>query len=199
MRKAALIVLDVDGVLLDFYQGAASILAEMLGRAIVRVSDKPATRHRYGLTEQEYQDMRALMREHHQGWRNLPTLPGAVEAVRMLRQSGYDVAFLTSCGQSIFDLRRQNLDHLGLKDCELVCVEDCANNKALFALRVGCLTDSCLVLYFTRLNKVWSQKSRRSRNRRFNLNFGTHSIPLKYVSSWCETSGGVACLPIPSP
>lgn len=45
-----LVVSDVDGVLLDFYAGAARVLEEMLGRPIVKVDPRPATRHRYGLT-----------------------------------------------------------------------------------------------------------------------------------------------------
>lgn len=122
--KKGLVVSDVDGVVLDFYKGAARVLEEMLGRPMVKVDNRPATRYRYGLTREEYQRMRHVMRDHPHGWGNLPTLPGAVEAIRRLRKAGHEVVFLSSCGQSLYGLRRQNLDLIGLKDCRLICVED---------------------------------------------------------------------------
>lgn len=121
-------VFDVDGVLLDFYGGAAHILEEMLGRRMVKVDDRPATRHRYGLTDAEYQQMRVVMRTHAHGWANLPVLPGAVEAIQRVMAAGLEVSFLSSCGQSLFELRRANLDALGLSACGLVCVEDADKN-----------------------------------------------------------------------
>lgn len=123
-----LVVSDVDGVLLDFYAGAARVLEGMLGRPMVQVDPRPATRHRYGLTDDEYQQMRAVMRTHPHGWGNLPTLPGAVEAIHRLNRAGHPVTFLSSCGQSLHDLRRANLDRLGLAHCDLICVEDADKN-----------------------------------------------------------------------
>lgn len=123
-----LIVSDVDGVVLDFYKGAARVLEEMLERPMVKVDPRPATRYRYGLTMDEYQRMRVVMRTHPHGWGNLPTLPGAVEAIHALKRAGHPVVFLSSCGQSLHDLRRQNLDRIGLTDCELICVEDADKN-----------------------------------------------------------------------
>lgn len=43
MRKG-LVVSDVDGVLLNFYKGAARVLQDMLGRPMVKVDDRPATK-----------------------------------------------------------------------------------------------------------------------------------------------------------
>lgn len=122
------VVLDVDGVVLDFYKGAARVLEEMLGRPMIKVDNRPATKYRYGLTDKQYQDMRVVMRSHPHGWRNLPVLAGAVEAIEKMQSAGYKVSFLSSCGQSLFDLRRENLDALGLYDCELICVEDADKN-----------------------------------------------------------------------
>lgn len=72
--------------------------------------------------------MRVVMRTHAHGWANLPTLPGAVDAIASLQAAGKRVVFLSSCGQSLFDLRRANLDRLGLANCELICVEDADKN-----------------------------------------------------------------------
>ena len=124
MHKPGVVVSDVDGVLLDFYSGAARVLEDMLQRPMVKVDDRPATRFRYGLTMEEYQRMRMVMRDHPHGWANLPTLPGAVAAIRALNEAGHEVVFLSSCGQSLNDLRRENLDRLGLAHCKLICVED---------------------------------------------------------------------------
>lgn len=139
-----LVVMDVDGVVLDFYKGAARVLEEMLGRPMVKVDPRPATKYRYGLTDEEYQRMRVVMRTHEHGWGNLPTLPGAVEGIHRLIKSGKTVAFLSSCGQSLFDLRRENLDRLGLSHCALMCVEDADKNAkgvVLEKIRPGVFMD----------------------------------------------------------
>lgn len=128
MNDRSLWVLDVDGVVLDFYGGAAVVLEDMLGRPVVQVDPRPATQHRYGLSAEQYQAMRVRMRTHPKGWANLPPLPGAVESVRRWIDRGRRVMFLSSCGASLFEPRRHNLDRLGLADCELVCVEDHAPN-----------------------------------------------------------------------
>lgn len=130
MRKETkgLVVSDVDGVVLDFYKGAARVLEDMLQRPMIKVDDRPATRFRYGLTMEEYQRMRVVMRTHPHGWGNLPTLPGAVEAIHALKRAGHPVVFLSSCGNALHALRRQNLDRIGLADCELICVEDADKN-----------------------------------------------------------------------
>ena len=160
MRKG-LVVSDVDGVLLDFYKGAARVLEDMLGRPMVKVDDRPATKYRYGLTDEEYQQMRQVMRTHPHGWGNLPTLPGAVETIHRLNEAGHPVAFLSSCGQSLFDLRRQNLDLLGLSHCELICVEDKDKNaKGLVLERlkpVAFIDDHMKMLAQANLvpNRVW--------------------------------------------
>lgn len=122
--RGGLVVSDVDGVVLDFYRGAARVLEGMLGRRMVKVDDRPATKYRYGLTDEQYQQMRVVMRTHPHGWGNLPVLPGAVEAIHRLNRAGHPVTFLSSCGQSLYDLRRANLDRIGLAHCELICVED---------------------------------------------------------------------------
>lgn len=138
------IVLDVDGVVLDFYGGAARVLEEMLGRPMVKVDPRPATKYRYGLTTEEYQEMRVVMRTHAHGWSNLPTLPGAIESIQRLMNAGKQVSFLSSCGQSLFDLRRENLDRLGLSNCPLICVEDADKNAkgvVLEKIRPGVFMD----------------------------------------------------------
>lgn len=125
MRPAAhTLVFDVDGVVLDFYAGAKRVLEDMLQRPMVVVDPRPATKYRYGLSDEEYQQMRDVMRTHAHGWRNLPVLPGAVEGLKQLQEQGNRVMFLSSCGQSLYDPRRENLDRLGLQNCELICVED---------------------------------------------------------------------------
>ena len=124
-----LLAFDVDGVLLDFYRGAARVAGEHFQRPMVKVSGKPATKHRYGLTEAEYQELRTVMLSHHHGWRNLPPLPGAVEAVQQLKNAGNEVVFLTSCGERMQQSRKENLIELGLSDCPLICVEDGHDNK----------------------------------------------------------------------
>ena len=126
---SSLIVSDVDGVVLDFYKGAARVLEDMLGREMVKVDDRPATRYRYGLTSQEYQDMRKFMLTHSHGWGNLPVLDGAVEAIGKLKKAGHEVVFLSSCGQALYELRRQNLDNIGLSNCKLICVESHHDNS----------------------------------------------------------------------
>lgn len=125
MRQMAhTLVFDVDGVVLDFYAGAKRVLEDMLQRPMVVVDPRPATKYRYGLTDAEYQAMRETMRTHAHGWRNLPVLPGAVEGLLSLQEQGHRVMFLSSCGKSLYDPRRENLDRLGLANCELICVED---------------------------------------------------------------------------
>lgn len=125
---AGLIVSDVDGVVLDFYKGAARVLKDMLGREMTVVDNRPATRYRYGLTQEQYLQMRQVMRTHEHGWRNLPTLDGAVEGIHKLMAYGFEVVFLSSCGNSLYDLRRENLDRIGLEECPLICVEDADKN-----------------------------------------------------------------------
>lgn len=162
MKKSkGLVVSDVDGVVLDFYKGAARVLEEMLGRPMVKVDSRPATRHRYGLTKEQYQRMRVVMRTHPHGWGSLPTLPGAVDAIRSLKDAGYEVSFLSSCGQALHDLRRANLDRIGLRDCQLICVEDADKNAkgaVLDELQPAAFIDDHMTMLSQAINvpeRVW--------------------------------------------
>jgi hypothetical protein len=118
------VVLDVDGVMVDYYAAIREVGSAVLGRVLVETSLAPSALHRFGLSEKEYGLVRERLYTHPRGWRNMTPLPGAVEAVRHLRSAGFDVVFLTACPMKARALREENLIGLGLSDCTVLCVEE---------------------------------------------------------------------------
>lgn len=114
------IVLDVDGVLLDFDAGMRTLGQRVLGRPLV-----PITRHfplgqRYGLTQEEDRQMwGALVQD---GFRHLPMLPGADEAVRRLQDAGMAIHLVTGIAPTLASARLANLRDHGITVDGIVCV-----------------------------------------------------------------------------
>lgn len=114
------IVLDVDGVLLDFDGGILTLGQRVLGRPLV-----PQTRHfplgqRYGLTRED--DRRVWDALADGGFRHLPLLPGADEAVRRLRAAGMTLHLVTGIDPSHASDRLANLRDHGIEVDSIDCV-----------------------------------------------------------------------------
>ena len=90
MPKPNVIAVDVDGVLVEFLSGFERAFEATIGRPAVRISPSWALDIAYGITAAELDAVwRAVasMRI----YRDLPPLPGAFEALRMLDDAGYEV------------------------------------------------------------------------------------------------------------
>ena len=113
-----LVVLDADGVLLDYHEGYALAWERAFGV-------RPAVRNPDGYHPRDYWDVPALSASELRHfwtvgfdevlWRSMPALPGALEACRQLRDAGYRLVCVTALGPEFEVARTANLDELGFE------------------------------------------------------------------------------------
>lgn len=116
------LVLDTDGVVLDFLSAFERHSSEVLGR---RISTSPRREHdlalRYGMSQHETElcwksfDAAGL-------WRDLEPLPGAIRAVNALVDAGYSIHVVTGIPHELSEHRLFNFERYGFRPAGIRCV-----------------------------------------------------------------------------
>jgi len=111
-----LIALDADGVLIDYHEGYAQGWERAFGF-------RPTVRNPEGYHPRDYWDVPTLTESElkhfqvhglsTQTWRNMPAMPGALEACRSLTHGGYRLMCVTALSPVFGEARTHNLKRLG--------------------------------------------------------------------------------------
>lgn len=154
------VVLDVDGVLLDFDDGFSKVGAEVLGRPVIRRTRFFDLTVRYGLTPAELANVWSAMDDHPCGWSSIQLLPGASEAFQMLKSHGRSIHLVTGIPQKLAETRLANFALHGLSPDSIDCVGDGKASKLEHVLKhaPGMFVDDRLRLLYESdfvPNRVW--------------------------------------------
>lgn len=112
------ILVDGDGVMLDYNKAFADCYSKtynipltcVFPRAYTAIKEYGINISNHGSYDQIYKDFEPLNM-----WRNMPALPGSVEAINSLIDKGYDVRCLTSMPPQYELDRLHNLNMVGFK------------------------------------------------------------------------------------
>ena len=119
-----LIVFDVDGVLLDYNASWEIAHLQAFGSPLVKIRDgKWHARERYGFDPEKLSknDKNLFWHVFHDhAIANIPSLPGAAEAVEKIIMAGYEMRYLTSIPTAFTQKRISNLRKVGLPDAPMI-------------------------------------------------------------------------------
>ena len=106
-----LIVLDCDGVLVDYNTYYGEMYQRIFNKKIEIINHNSYhAENYYGLTWENSQQKDYFISQFNlHGWHDMPALEGAVEATQTLKQQGYKIIILTSIPSSAQEKRHQNL------------------------------------------------------------------------------------------
>lgn len=118
MRKK--IILDVDGVLLNFIEKFSEVVQETVQRPLVINEFEYNLSKRFGISEEE--EILVWQRFADAGcWEKLNPLQGVIEAVQKINALDYDVYIVTAIDGLFVEQRRTNLEKIGLNPVEIYC------------------------------------------------------------------------------
>lgn len=108
------IVLDCDGVILDYNETWGRILSQFLKKDI---PVKKMAYHAYNvfdyhISQEETEEFHRLFHTH--GWISMQALEGAVEAISILKEKKFEIHIVTSIPQEAHLSRQTNLKNLGM-------------------------------------------------------------------------------------
>lgn len=109
-----IIVLDCDGVLLDYNHTYANLLEEFSGQTVKINSPRAYYSHNYcDIQLEEHQKAEFYRLFNNKGWSMMQALPRAIEATQLLKKSGYQIVVVTSIPKQVESIRHQHLLNLG--------------------------------------------------------------------------------------
>ncbi len=114
------VILDLDGVLLDFESAWVKQAVLVLERPVARISNVHEMGVRYGLTDEEKSRVWDAC-DNGEFWSDIPLLPHARELVDGLEDMGFRVFGVTAVHPELLDARVSSLDGL-IPSGRLVCV-----------------------------------------------------------------------------
>lgn len=106
------VALDADGVLVSFLGGFEYAVEKVIGKPIERQSLVWSLQHAYALTDKEYGAAWDIFKTEHL-YSSLPSMPGALDAVKLLKEAGFDVHVVTAIMPEYLEDRKLNLNKLG--------------------------------------------------------------------------------------
>lgn len=122
------VAFDADGVLLDLKTGYRTLATRVLGRPLAEHTKSYCFHERFGLSKEEAARVRELLYSG-EGMGALPALPGAVETVTALRRAGFQIAVVTGIPPYLEDVRRRNLDAVGIEVDAIFCTGGAFDSK----------------------------------------------------------------------
>ncbi|MFL9611138.1 5' nucleotidase, NT5C type [Methylobacillus sp. Pita2] len=127
------VCVDADGVLVDFLRVWSQAMQDVLGKSMPLLRNQYPLADRYGLQPYELDAV-----WHHFNtqnlWESLPEMPGAVEAIRLLREHDYQVNVVTMIEPEILPARLNNFEAIGMP---MVPVHVCSGTKEHILRKLG--------------------------------------------------------------
>ena len=108
------IVLDADGVLLDYNERMARIYEKALGRTLSVVKESHHFTTMYGVTFTPEDKKAVFALFDTEGWTNMPAIKGSVEATQALHNAGHELVCLSSMPAQFVEARTSNFKTLGI-------------------------------------------------------------------------------------
>ncbi len=124
------IALDVDGVMVDFLPGFEKAFEKVLGRPAIRVRNAWALEDAYNATSEEIEAVWQGIADMHI-YRELAPLPGAIDALHLLQEEGYELHAVTAIQHRFEADRRDNLRALGFRSSFIHPVGDLPKTPVL--------------------------------------------------------------------
>lgn len=108
------IVLDADGVLLDYNEKMARVYEKALGKTLCVVKESHHFTTMYGVvfTPEDKKIVFALFDT--EGWTNMPAIKGSVKATQALHDAGHELVCLSSMPAQFVEARTSNFKSLGI-------------------------------------------------------------------------------------
>lgn len=108
------IVLDADGVLLDYNAQMAKIYQKTLNRQLKFIKHSHHFKNMYGV-EFLPEEKKAIYKLFDtEGWNSMPAIDGAVEATQALHKAGHTLICLSSMPEQFVEARSENFKSLGI-------------------------------------------------------------------------------------
>ena len=119
-----IIVLDCDGVLIDYMKHFAQIYNKIFNKNLEVLNPRAYYPENHYILKWENEKQKEFF--FHQfnvhGWRDMQALPGSIQATKNLKQLGYKIIVLTSIPKEAEDKRHENLLALGMPiDATIAC------------------------------------------------------------------------------
>ena len=111
--KSLLIALDADGVLLDYNRGFGNMWKEYFKQPVEECDPRAYHAARYWGVEPPERGHGFWDHFDQNGWRTMPAMPGALEACKILDESGHRLVCVTSMPEHRAGDRLYNLHSLG--------------------------------------------------------------------------------------
>lgn len=118
MRK---IVLDTDGVILDFGKHYVNFAEKILGRKLNHNNSKYPLKDLLQVSDKEAQYVWEMFNKTNQ-WEKIPALPEIEKAIEIIKHFNLEVYVVTSIDKEHQLARERNLNSIGLFPKEIICV-----------------------------------------------------------------------------
>lgn len=118
MRK---IVLDTDGVILDFAKHYISFAEKLLGKKLNHNNSKYPLKDLLQVSDKEADYVWDQFNKTNQ-WEKIPPLPNIEKAIEIIKHYGLEVYIVTSIDKEHQFSRQRNLHSIGLMPKEIICV-----------------------------------------------------------------------------
>lgn len=184
------IVLDVDGVCLDFDAGFSVVAESVLGRKLSNNKEEYDLCKKYGITKEEHDFVWKEMENHYSGWTGLPLMKDADVAFKFFKDNGFKIHLVTGIEECISGLRLQNLRNHNMIADSITCVGHGTASKMNYIKelnpvlfvddRLQHINEASFVK-----NRVWVDLSRDQ----FGLKKDDATIRVNSMNEWVEQYG----------